>query len=77
MAIIDFLSELVDGPAKSKIRVMEDKFEEKYVELCDTLDVSPFCSTEEFLRAASKYFYPNGVVYPPNRKERRRNKWKD
>ena len=69
--------ESVNGQIKSEIRVMEDKFEEKYVELCDILDVSPFCSTEEFLRAASKYFYPYGVVYPPNRKERRRNKWND
>lgn len=52
--------------------MMEKTFEEVFVELCDTFGVSYLCSPKDFLQAASEYFYPSGVDYPPNREERRK-----
>lgn len=45
-------------------------------ESCDKLNLPYDTSFEDFTLALSKYLYPNGISYPPNRAERRKSKRK-
>lgn len=45
-------------------------------ELCDKLNLLYDTSFENFTLTLSKYLYPNGLSYPPNRAERRKSKRK-
>ena len=47
-----------------------------WYESCDELGLPYDTSFEDFTLALGKHLYPNGVLYPPNRAERRKLKRK-
>ena len=72
----DRLLEYFRSFGNDEIAIWTTGFDEWWSRWCDKLNLPYDTSFEDFTLALGDYLYPNGVLYPPNRAERRKLKRK-